>query len=1053
MIDGGAAAFLQQAHRNNWHQYLASLQENARRGWDLCILTASDERQAAMYRRQLDWRHEAGVLPARTRFLVLADPDGKRIGSGGATLRALWQVQTARLQAAGGDATPVAGLQTAALDRILIIHSGGDSRRLPHCSAVGKLFARVPRELPDGRASTIFDEFLIGLSGLAAELPAGVLVASGDVLLVFDALQLRGAFSREGVIGVAAAAPVETGTHHGVYASEGGGRHSVRAYLHKPSLGELSRWNAVAGDDTVQIDTGLVWFDALTAARLARLTEEPAVAALMGAEGLELRSSAETANLQPGGFQSTGLNLYGDLLLPLAVSTTLSSYLADTSDGPATPPVQAARRVIWEQLRGTPFSVERLQPAIFEHFGTSQEYWHMVAGDPELARLCGWNVPVGEQGGAIWINAVADAHPALGLSQGASGQRAALIVDSRLAGPFTVSGTAIIANVETGLSFHLGADLVLHQLPLAEGYVTRLYGMRDDPKRAVNDPGATFLNGPWRNWLGNDGELIAAVWPNCNPSERTLWNARLFPVARERDESLRLALPLQDVRCAPDDWRGRWLASPRLSLAESFRQADGGRILMEAAEIEDLVAGDRFYLAVETEQPAGQAKALLGKVPRATVRRAEQVGQRLAGADPILQLRGFVAIAEATGDSSWEDRAFDTLASMIERSTLHLPRANASGAGTRLSGMPHADVQRIHAAARIDFGGGWTDTPPYSIERGGTVLNAAVTLRGRYPILAETEDLSEPGIILDSRDIEATLEPLTAGEVLAYADPTDPFALLKAALVLRGIVPPDADPAQPLADLLRESGGLRVSTQTFIPRGSGLGTSSIVAGAVLMALARWLGITLSEAQLFDEVLCLEQMLTTGGGWQDQVGGLTGGIKLVTTSPGLPQVIRVEPVRLSPDTACELAQRLLLIYTGQQRLAKNLLRNVMGRWMARDLEMVWIQEEIARLAVAMRTALKAGDVTQFGALLGEHWTLNKRMDPGCTNLFINDLFEAMAPYIDGGKLAGAGGGGYAMVIARNGRAAADLTTLLTVRYHGTMAALWPCDIPDEGLRVG
>ena len=82
MIDSGAAAFLQQAHRNNWQQYLASLRPGARHGWDLCVLTAGDERQASMYRRQLDWRREAGLLPARTQFLVLPDPDGRRIGSG-----------------------------------------------------------------------------------------------------------------------------------------------------------------------------------------------------------------------------------------------------------------------------------------------------------------------------------------------------------------------------------------------------------------------------------------------------------------------------------------------------------------------------------------------------------------------------------------------------------------------------------------------------------------------------------------------------------------------------------------------------------------------------------------------------------------------------------------------------------------------------------------------------------------------------------------------------------------------------------------------------------
>ena len=98
------------------------------------------------------------------------------------------------------------------------------------------------------------------------------------------------------------------------------------------------------------------------------------------------------------------------------------------------------------------------------------------------------------------------------------------------------------------------------------------------------------------------------------------------------------------------------------------------------------------------------------------------------------------------------------------------------------------------------------------------------------------------------------------------------------------------------------------------------------------------------------------MLTTGGGWQDQVGGLWGGIKLINTAPGLPQQIQVETIKLSPETKVELASRLVLVYTGRQRLAKNLLRSVMGRWMARDPEMVWIQQEIARLAVAMRDAL-------------------------------------------------------------------------------------------------
>ncbi len=270
----GRSAFLAQAHRSNWQSYLASLKPGARAGWDVCVLTASDERQAAMYRRQLDWRRETGMLPFRTRFEVIPDPEGRRIGSGGATLRVLQEL-------ADSEETGKAFAQ----QRVLLIHSGGDSRRLPHASATGKIFARVPRVLPDGRASTLFDEFLIGLSGLARGVPAGVLVASGDVLMVFDPLQLS--FRRQGAIGVAAAAPAEMGTHHGVYvrAPEG---HGVQAYLHKPPEAELARHTAVHDDGTVQIDTGLVWLEAGMAEKLLEVSRTEAVAGLPPGMALNL---------------------------------------------------------------------------------------------------------------------------------------------------------------------------------------------------------------------------------------------------------------------------------------------------------------------------------------------------------------------------------------------------------------------------------------------------------------------------------------------------------------------------------------------------------------------------------------------------------------------------------------------------------------------------------------------------------------------------------------------------------------------------------------------
>ena len=1054
----GNQAFLQQAHRNNWQRYLAQLVPATATlpatAWDCCILTAGNAAQAAMVERQLELRRRAGLLPAATQFFVVADPDGLRIGSGGATLRILAALYGAR-ERVPSDLAHLSGTDRSG-QRILVIHSGGDSRRLPHCSATGKLFARIPRELPDGRASTIFDEFLINLSGVAGQAAPGVLLVSGDVLLVFDHLQLS--LRRHGVTGVAVAAPAEMGTRHGVYITPTATSASTRAaFLHKADLAMLEAAGAIDAEGHVQIDTGLVWLDTEAAHHLADLTAHPEVAALCGLP------QPDAAYLRA----NTPLNLYGDLLLPLAANSEQAHYLTDTSDGPATPGLQAARRLIWSHLRDLPFTVARLQPAVFVHFGTSEEYWRMVCADPALAQTCDWSrrvaawptalpATLSAHEGYVAVNAAIGplgAGPSAG--EGAtpppSPGAALLVVDSRLLHTPQTEGAAIIAGVHSRRAFTLGADLVLDQLPVAQGYVTRLFGLRDDPKRCYPDPSATYLNRPWQAWLDAWGGDPALIWPARPPEERTLWHAQLFPVAADPEQTLALTLPLQDPAHAPPEWRAAWQAAPRLSLASSFAQADSRRLLDELAALEDTIAAAHLLDAVIQARPVVTLRARVQAwEPALREARLQWLREWIAALPPLQQMRGYKALAELQQAHRWEDKAFQVLAQMIEADTRR--RMAALAAPPRLTTSTSHGV-RVQAAARIDFGGGWTDTPPYSIEAGGRVLNAAVTLRGRHPIVAEAVWLDSSRLLLDSRDIDETLEPQRAGEVLSYADPLDPFALLKAALVMQGVVPLGTPPQTPIAELLRPlGGGLRLSTQTSIPRGSGLGTSSIMAGAVLAALGHLLARPPADAELFDQVLCLEQMLTTGGGWQDQVGGLVGGIHLVRSAPGLPQRLLVQSTALDPATMDELAARLVLVYTGQQRLAKNLLRTVMGRWMARDPEMTRCLVAIGDLAEQMHAALQRGDVDSFGALIGEHWLVNQRMDPGCTNPFIDDLFAYIRPTLLGAKLAGAGGGGFAIVLTKSRDAVAELRRLLTERYAGTGVALWPSAIAQHGLVI-
>ena len=140
-MDNLFSLFLSQSYQDCWDDYNRSLKSSTFPHWDYIILTASNEQQAEGFRKQIEERF--AFLPVHTKFVVIADRDGKRVGSGGATLSVIKYLheQEENFQSL----------------RILVIHSGGDSKRVPQYSALGKLFSPVPHELPNGRISTLFD--------------------------------------------------------------------------------------------------------------------------------------------------------------------------------------------------------------------------------------------------------------------------------------------------------------------------------------------------------------------------------------------------------------------------------------------------------------------------------------------------------------------------------------------------------------------------------------------------------------------------------------------------------------------------------------------------------------------------------------------------------------------------------------------------------------------------------------------------------------------------------------------------------------------------------
>jgi fucokinase len=203
---------------------------------------------------------------------------------------------------------------------------------------------------------------------------------------------------------------------------------------------------------------------------------------------------------------------------------------------------------------------------------------------------------------------------------------------------------------------------------------------------------------------------------------------------------------------------------------------------------------------------------------------------------------------------------------------------------------------------------------------------------------------------------------------------------------------------------------------------------------VLAALGKAMGRTYSPTSLCHLVLIVEQMLTTGGGWQDQVGGLWPGVKTSWCASALPVVVRVFPIApglggggggggdgsggaelaaaLTPPTVLQaLDSRLFLLYTGKTRLAKHLLQRVLRQWAVRENGITTTVENLRANAAGMAGALAAGDMGGVGRCLSAYWTQKKDMAPLAEPADVTHMLEALKPHIEGASLCGAGGGGF------------------------------------------
>lgn len=350
--------------------------------------------------------------------------------------------------------------------------------------------------------------------------------------------------------------------------------------------------------------------------------------------------------------------------------------------------------------------------------------------------------------------------------------------------------------------------------------------------------------------------------------------------------------------------------------------------------------------------------------------------------------------------------------------------------------LPHLDVYRDQivwgrSAVRIDVAGGWTDTPPYCLNTGGNVVNLAIELNGQQPLQVYVKPCKELKVICRSIDLGATEVLETYDELSQFNRVGSPFSIPKAALALCGFLPQFArEPHATLRDALAAFGsGVEITLLSAIPAGSGLGTSSILAATVLGALSDFCGLGWDKSTICNRTLILEQLLTTGGGWQDQYGGVLHGVKLLQTGAGFDQtpVARWLPDQLWEDP--DMRPCHLLYYTGITRTAKQILAEIVRGMFLNSHEHITLLGEMKQQALDMFDAIQRSDINEYGRLVRKTWGQNRALDAGTEPPLVAELCSKIDDLCSGYKLPGAGGGGYLYMVAKDPDAAARIRRIL------------------------
>jgi D-glycero-alpha-D-manno-heptose-7-phosphate kinase len=300
-------------------------------------------------------------------------------------------------------------------------------------------------------------------------------------------------------------------------------------------------------------------------------------------------------------------------------------------------------------------------------------------------------------------------------------------------------------------------------------------------------------------------------------------------------------------------------------------------------------------------------------------------------------------------------------------------------------------IYRSKAPLRIGLAGGGTDVSPYSDLYGGAILNATISLYASATIVPREDGKIK--FVSHDRNEEC------------FLDSTDTLAFDGNLDLLKGVY------NRIVKDFTHQKLSFELHTHVDAPAGSGLGTSSTLVVAIIGAFAEWLKLPLGEYDIASLAYQIERVdMKMSGGKQDQYAGTFGGFNYMEFYKD--DKVIVNPLKVRKRNKFELENNLILYYTGTSRLSSQIIDAQIANVDKKSAKSIDAMHQLKEQAQQMKEALLIGRMDIIGEILHFGWQQKKLMAVEISNPLIDEIYEtALAAGSSGGKISGAGGGGF------------------------------------------